>query len=206
MVSVNLLSPATVLARQRARRLRRWAVVIAAVMAVAAVPVSVDVVKTARGAALERETKPVLAKLEAVRAHHQKLVAQCHDLTAQMARADALRAKRSWAALLSAVTDHAPGEVWLTSIVTTTGGGAAAPHRPARADGGAQRENASEAVTLQGPTGIRITGYALDHEWLYEFMSALKSMGVFKRVELTQAGKEPVLQGVAVRFILECTW
>ena len=206
MVSVNLLSPATVVARQRARRLRHWAVVVSAVMAVAAVPVGIDVVKTARGAALEREMRPVLAKLEAVRAHHQTLVAQCHDLTAQIARADALRAKRSWAALLSAVTDHAPSEVWLTSIVSTRGEATAARDRPARADGGAQQKNATEAVTLQGPTGIRITGYALDHPWLYDFMTALTGMGTFEKVQLTQAGTEPVLQGVAVRFVLECTW
>ena len=59
---------------------------------------------------------------------------------------------------------------------------------------------------LDGPGAVRISGFAVDHDWLYEFITRLKDASVFERVDMLQAGKERTMQADAVRFVLVCAW
>jgi Tfp pilus assembly protein PilN len=203
MVSVNLL-PASISSKRRIkRRMRGWATVIVSVCALAAVPLAVDVSKTAGAASMEARLTPVQDRLTRARAELKSLAIECDDLAGEINRADALRGKRSWAGLLTLISAKAPDAVWLTSLSTRS-----VPQQPravSSAPSGVAAK-APESVALQGPNGIHLEGFALDHEGLYEFMSALKEARVFQRVELTSAGKEPVQNGAAVRFVLECYW
>ena len=61
-------------------------------------------------------------------------------------------------------------------------------------------------VVLEAPIRLRLEGFILDHEGLYDLMSRLKGLGIFKVVKLVRSGSEPVLQGRAVRFVLMCEW
>ena len=196
------------MARQRARRVRRWLLVVAAVTLVSGIPATLDLVNTARAAVLERQIAPVLARLTTTQNGLQNALTRHKDLSTWIAQADALRTKRSWTGLFLAVTQRMPDEVWL--IATETIDPVAEPSRRKSSASrgpttGAEPEEPL-TVMLDGPAGIRITGYALDHDWLYEFMSRLNSARLFTYVELVQAGKEPVLEGQAVRFVLECAW
>jgi hypothetical protein len=194
MISVNLLSSDALYTRRRARRVRYWTLIVVVVACLSAVPISLGVVKTAQAAALARQIGPLQMKFEDTRSEVADLVAQCEELTIQTSRADALRAKRDWASLLIAITSHTRAEVWLAEVETLA------------QNSGNPSLAGKSVVMLDGPMGVRLTGYALDHEWLYEFMGALKSTELFAQVKLTQAGKEPVLSGEAVRFVLECVW
>lgn len=205
MIGVNLLPSAVLLARRRYRRLRGWLLAVALVTAVAALPVGYDIVQATRAAALERDSGPLEARLAAVRQDLKGAAARYEHFATQIARADALRAKREWAGLLATIAVLAPDAVWLVSLETRTA--PAAVPSPVLQDG---RKSASPAgppaIVLDGPTGLRLVGYSLDHERLYEFMSELKKSELFTKVDLTQAGKEPVLEGTAVRFVLDCDW
>lgn len=203
MVSVNLLPAGIQAARRRNRRVRLWLSASIAVGIFAAMPLAVDISKTAVAASLEARLAPLEHRLDEVRASLKSVAIEREDLTGQIARADALRGKRSWSALLTLLATQAPDSVWLTALRTPTLG----PQQTSTASLAANAKNAPpQSVTLGGPSGIHLEGYALDHEALYGFMSALKDTKVFQRVELTSAGKEPVLTGTAVRFVLECYW
>ena len=201
MVSVNLLPAGIRSARRRNRRLQIWVSAVLAVMMLTAIPLALDVSKSAAAASIESRLEPLQSRLSAVRADLKKAVAEREELTAQIARADALRSKRSWSSLLALLSSVAPDTVWFTSLRTAT----VAPQRAAPQPAGGKAAQ-PQAVTLGGPGGIHLEGYALDHDALYAFMSALKDTKTFDRVDLTSAGQEPVLNGTAVRFVLECYW
>ena len=69
---------------------------------------------------------------------------------------------------------------------------------------GSQRPEAM--VVLDAPTRMRLGGFALNHDGLYDLMSTLKDSGSFSAVTLIKADVEPVLQGKAVHFVLTCEW
>lgn len=203
MVSVNLLPVGIQAAKRRNRRVRLWLSAGIAVGVVAAVPLALDISKTATAASLAARLAPLEQRLEEVRGSLKTVAIEREVLTGQIARADALRGKRSWSALLTLLATRSPDSVWLTALRTPTLG----PQQTSATSAAATAKNAQpQSVTLGGPSGIHLEGYALDHEALYGFMSALKDTKVFQRVELTSAGKEPVLTGMAVRFVLECYW
>jgi Tfp pilus assembly protein PilN len=206
MVSVNLLSPTVVLARKRARRLRRWVVTVLTTAGVASVPVAFDVIQHTSAAELARRTPPLKTRLAAAKQEIQSLSERFQDLTAQLSRADALRSKRAWAGLLAAVAGQAPEEVWLLDVESIQSSGAAALTGGSRLIAAVTAKPESNVVAIEGPRGIRITGYAMDHELLYEFMSRLKRIEIFSFVEMTNAARENVQEHTAVKFVLECTW
>jgi Tfp pilus assembly protein PilN len=204
MVSVNLLPATILIARRRNRRVRLWVTAGAMVVGLTAIPLAVDLTKTAQASSLEVRLRPLHTRLARVRGDLKAVAEQREELTTQLARADALRGKRPWADLLALISEKTPDTVWLTSLRTRLGAPLRPMEKPARTASSATAQ--VDAVVLGGPSGLHLEGYALDHESLYEFMSALKNLGVFPKVELTAAGKEPVLDGTAVRFVLECDW
>ncbi len=202
MISVNLLSAETVLSQRCSRRIRTWTATALIAAILAAVPVSLDIVNSARAAVFEGRTKPLLQESNASQAKLSTLTNQCSELATQISRADSLRRKRCWSGLLQLIGTQMPAEVWLTDIATIQ-----AESQTTYPDQTTDDKNkASQPVMLDGPQGIRLTGYSIEHEQLYEFMSSLKAMTQFGNVELEQTGTEPVLQGTAVRFVLRCDW
>ncbi len=201
MISVNLLSPTVTFRRRQKARVRVWLIVVAVVAGLSAIPLGADLIKSAQAAALRRQVEPLNANVADARNRLDKVSAECRNLTTQLARADALRAKRDWAGLLQLIAGQIPPQVWLDSLETFT---AEAPSRPTGSARNKQPKN--QNVVIPGPAGMHIVGYATDNDWLYEFMSRLKLTGAFRTVELTMAGRVPVLQGAAVRFSLTCTW
>ncbi len=184
----------------------------------ALLPVLVESRQQAHFERLKLRAGDTETKLSVVRGQVATTAQAVADLDTELARANALRTKRSWAALLRLVGACLPEEVWLTSIATD-------PPQP-RASGRIQvsRDRAGEAgkggapgngpgnaadsgvVVLEAPTKLRLEGFALDHKALYDLISGLKGSGSFSEVKLLIAGMEPVLQGRAVRFVLTCAW
>lgn len=204
MTSVNLLSPAVRFARQRARRIRRWTLILCMAGAGAAIPLAIDFVHQARAASLERRITPLEKNLADTRKKLSAASQRCEHLSVQLTRADSLRSKRSWAGLLALIAARTPEEVWLSEVQSIeaerrTQPAAAAAAKPGTGD----TEN---TVMLEGPGALRISGFAVDHDWLYEFISRLKNTQVFDRVDMLQAGKERIAQAEAVRFVLVCAW
>ena len=199
MVTVNLLPSSVLFARRKHRKRRKWLTIFAITVALTALPVGYDVLQTARAAKLERQTEPNRNRLASTRGEIRQVAERSALLATQIARADALRAKRPWSRVLRLLADLIPDEVWLTSVKSL-----AAP--PVNRQGGQAEADDDAPVLLDGPSGLEISGYALSNDWLYEFMARIKQTGLFARVEMTQAVKEPVSRGDAVRFVLKCDW
>ena len=174
-----------------------------------AVPLLYQLRQHARVVSLREQKEQQQAELASVRTELAELAQSLNDLGRRISRADALRTKRPWADLLGLIVDCMPQEVWLTSVGTDPLENAApASRRTNQATKGdpKQQAPADEIVVMAGPSRLDVTGYAVEHEHLYDFMARLKASGAFDSVELVKAGTEPVLHSRAVRFVLTCTW
>jgi Tfp pilus assembly protein PilN len=218
VIGVNLLPDNVRAARKRRRQMRGWLCVAVLAATLASAPLGWNVLRRARAASLERQLSPLHADVDRVRNRLKNLAGEQVKLSAEIDRADALRRKRRWADLLTALSAEMPRQIWLTkleSINSQPGGAApappsshghAAPAAPAPGKSAAPGDKPAPTVRLPGPVGLRLTGYALDHEWLYAFIGALKRMNVFDSIELTQADKQDLGLGEAVSFVVVCTW
>jgi Tfp pilus assembly protein PilN len=208
MIAVNLLPESVCVARLRRKRLRSWSLAILASALLAAGPVGWNMVRASRAAGLERQVRPLRGEIDAVRAKLTALTARQQQLHVDIERADALRRKRSWANLLTALAAQMPDEVWLTALESTNPVREASTVKvvPTAPAGEASTGKPQARVRLAGPTGLRLAGFALDHETMYAVIGMLKRLEIFETVELTQADKQPVGEGEAVAFVLVCTW
>jgi len=204
MIAINLVPPEILTARRRLRRIRGWTVICAIVAAGSAVPVVVNLQRQARVTALNRGKEALTEELSTTRKALAELTHSLAVLNDRIDRAEALRTKRPWAALMSAITRMMPDEVWLTSFDTgAPAGGAAVAERSPSPNSAPER---GAVVVMDGATRLVLAGYAVGHDELYEFMARLKESGMFSHVELVKAGKEPVLRSQAVHFELTCSW
>lgn len=198
MPSVNLLPPSVRFARKRNRRIRRWAGAVAVATVLAAIPVSINVVQTARAAKVQERIQPVVSRLESARKKMRRLRDACNRLQLQIERATALRTKRPWGDLLEALASTMPDEIWFTEIESY-----AAEIDPLESP---ETEQESDVTKLPGPTAVRIRGYALDYKWIYKWVDGLKELSIFKSIDIAETVSEPLYQSDAVRFTLECEW
>ncbi len=207
MIGVNLIPQAVLAARNRRRRIRQWLVVTAVVAGVSVVPVVLELRQQARLATLLERKEQDEIRLRAARTEQAELTRSLAYLNERIERADTLRAKRPWAALLSLIVQQMPEEVWLTSLKTGTTNAAPAGRAAGFGPRGAAVGPGQQAVVvMDGPRRIDLQGCAVEHEHLYDFMTRLKQSGAFTSVELVKAGREPVLRSRAVRFELSCSW
>ena len=215
MISVNLI-PSEVLIRHAVkRRTWRWAVACVLLAGAALVPVVIEARQQAQVERLKLKLMDTEGQVSGLRGQLSATAQTVLDLDAELARAHALRTKRSWSGLLALLSACLPQEVWLTSVATDPpqpkASGAPSPRsRVKTGDPGAGAQDSGPAtrtvVVLEAPTKLRLDGFALNHERLYDLMSGLKESGSFSVVKLVSAGVEPVLQGRAVRFVLSCEW
>lgn len=204
MIGVNLIPPELLAARRRTRRIRLWAGVVAAVGAIAVVPIGWQVNRRARIADLDRAKNALVAEANSVQGELDQVTQALSDLNERIERAAALKTKRPWASLLTMITQAMPEELWLFSIQTTHDTTRAAAELPDPS--GQDQAQEPVVVVMGGATRMDLQGFAVDHERLYDFMSRLKDSQAFTRVDLVKANKEPVLWSQAVRFELICIW
>jgi Tfp pilus assembly protein PilN len=205
MVSTNLLPPSLVRQRAVRRRMRAWGGVVACALGAIAVPVVMH--QTARA-----QERSLLARRDAIDGHRSSLqrelaqgIRSIQSLQTQLARADALRSKRPWSALFGMISACMPEGTWLT-LLATDAPGPSPTRTAARVGKAAEPDDSDKTVRMEGATGLTLQGFAVDHGDLYAFMSRLKATNLFADVELIRSGREPVLDGQAVRFELRCTW
>lgn len=209
MIRINLIAESELLARQRARRFRRWTVVVIVAAVTAAFPVGVELSHQQKLLALQAERRDVAEKITSTTTALNAAILEVAQLKSHIARADALRSKRSWSRLLALISRAVPDDMWLISLATDP----PAPrsgHRSRSAKKSAASKSAEstepKVVIIEAPRALVLEGYTLQHHALYEFMSRLKGTKVFNDVELTTATEEPVFASKAIRFKLLCRW
>lgn len=212
MIGINLINPAILQSRQRIRHAHGWAVGIIVLAAVSSVPLGLELTHEQHLRDLRQRQQSLQTALTADRARLQKVAEETRSLESQINRSEALRTKRPWYSLLAMVSQSLTPEIWLTSAATEP----AAPVRgdldliPKDADAppkdGKSPQPPARAVTLEAPRALAFEGYALEHRFLYEFMTHLKTTDLFTDVTLIKANQEPVLGFAAIQFRLLCKW
>ena len=209
MIGVNLIPDSVVRSHRRSRRIRHWIVVGAVAAGLVVVPVGWQLRREAKAAELSNQKHSRDSELAAVKADLAEINRFINHLDERIDRANALRTKRSWAGLLLLLVDCMPERVWLASLATegprvgmSSRGAAASKNALPLAPGHA----GPVVTTLDGARSLKLAGYAVEHETLYDFMDRLKQSQAFRHIELLKAEKEPVLWSEAVRFELTCEW
>lgn len=205
MVSINLLPPSLMRKRVVRRRVRTWSVLVACALGAGAIPVVMYQSARAQEDSLRARRESVDGDRSSLQRELAQWTRSIQSLHTQLARADALRSKRSWSTLLGMIGSCMPEGTWLTSLATDSPGAIKA--RPGAKTGSTEKaENGDAAVRMEGATSLTLQGFAVDLDDLYAFMSRLKATNLFSEVALIRSGREPVLAGQAVRFELQCTW
>jgi len=207
MVGINLIPEPVQLAQLRRWRLKRWATAILVSLMALALPLGLDWMQQAEAARLRTEDESLRAQLTAIRSQLRSTSAGADEALLQLGRADALRSKRCWSGMLAMIGRRMPAGCWLTSISTDPAApeGAAAPQRRA-ASRPATPKAPPEAVVIDAPRKLSLSGYATTASDPHTFVARLKEMGIFTNVELQRVATEPVLNDSYFRFELYCEW
>lgn len=205
---MNLIPKQLQLSRARSRRIKAWALPIAAAAMVLVVPVVIDKYRSVEAGRLRAENIQLQRQITGQRAELTDVTAQAHQALVQLQRAEALRSKRAWSAVLALVARRIPPGCWLTSIASDPAApGQAGARSPTRRSRILEREQESvSSVTIDAPRKLRITGYATDAAEPHQFVTRLKQTAVFAYVGLEASHREPVLGGSYFRFELTCEW
>jgi Tfp pilus assembly protein PilN len=205
MIGVNLIPSSVLTARQRSRRIRRWAAVILVIAIASATPVLYQVRQHVRIASMQEGKQQQEARLASTRAELVNVNRSLAELNRRIERTNALRTKRSWTGLLALIVECMPQEIWLTSLSTDAPtAGRKARSRPQEAPESETDE--TKVVVMAGARRLDLDGYATELEHLYDFITRLKASGVFAKVELVKADAEPTFRTKAVHFELTCGW
>jgi Tfp pilus assembly protein PilN len=205
MVGVNLIPVSVRLSQVRRRHVRRWAVSVAVGVALVGVSLGMDWLRRAEAAGLCADNERLQSELEAIRADLKSVSAQAAETLLRIERAKALRSKRAWSGMIAMIASCMPPQSWLTSIATDP---ATPPAGTGRSQdrGKTEAEKGQQAVTIDAPRRLRISGYAPDAADPHEFVTKLKATELFTVVALEQSQREPVSDGWYIRFELVCEW
>ena len=204
---VNFLPRAYQLRCRRARRVWRWLVVCAAILA--GQGLSAHFLRIMASDVRESRRRLVLMEknVQEMNAQLARLGAQQRDLARRVQLVDRLGRKHRWSEVLDELVGHLPSTVMLTDLQTDPPKGPAAQtvtgteaRRQGARPGEGQRSGAGVA------TGLLISGVATDHESIALFMRALNAEEQWGRCQLEATSRKPFMDGEAVNFTIRMRW
>lgn len=216
MASVNLIPKTILLQRLHKRRLRFWGISFAISAMTAIVPLARELTANYQ---LSSQRQAMDAASEALQASKQKRDESVNKLSAlkrEIARAEKLRFKRSWASLLTVVSRELPDGAWIISFATeparptVTGSHLSPLARQRLISSRNAAENAEEdysgLIGKGGPSKLLVEGQALGIEEIFVFVAAVHGLGIFENAVLKSVD-EGELEGLPINhFKLECEW
>ena len=206
MIGVNLIPWSVQVAQRRRLHIQRWAAAALIAGALLCVPAMFDRVRQAEASELGLHNQRLQVQLADLRRDVRSISARAEQAQLQIKRAEALRSKRSWSALIALIGQCTSDGSWLTSIATDP---PTAPHGGSRTSarpGSNEKSGGSTSIVIEAPRRLRISGYATDAVEPLTFVTNLKSAGVFRDVILESTRREPVLDGSYFRFSVVCDW
>ncbi len=215
MPSVNLIPLELLLKRQKIRRIRLWLMIGGATWVLASVPV-VRELSAAYQLSSQRAAVDIIAEqLENAHRRRRQSAERLKLLRQEVARAEKLRYKRLWTAMISVIAESIPEGVWLTRLSTDppqpqVDPGARSPlsHRRTK---GSDPQAVSDAgydtlIGKAGPRRLLLEGRALGLEDIYAFVDALNALDIFENASI-RAVRSDVSEGIKVTyFTMECEW
>jgi len=202
---LNLI-PESVRHRQRRRaRIRTWGAILAVATMALAVPAAWDWSRQAKADRLLARATELNNTRSMMRIEWESVKAEVRSTRAQIERADALRSKRAWSAMLALIAREVPPHVWLTSVATDPAQPAKQAPTTAPATTADPKQSAA-GITIDAPGKINIQGFAPRAEEPITLVQNLKSSGAFRTVVLKRTFLEPVDDGSYFRFDIDCEW
>ena len=125
-------------------------------------------------------------------------------LSQQVTLATELRTTHHWSRLLALLGNATPDRVILAGISTDPPRWVQAREQPAKPGSGHKADESTETKPLI--KGIVISGFAIDHDDLAAFMSALQAAEAFASIDLKDFRRDAFLSQEAVAFELRCQW
>ena len=205
MVRINLIPRAVRHAQQQRRHLKGWAAIASLSLTVALICLTLDWFEHARAVELHRQHDDLQVRLSVTGAELKEVAAEGDALFSQITRAKALQSKRAWSSMFTLIASCMPADGWLVSVATDPATPASSQAR-SRKDEKATEPPTQRAITIDAPRKLRIVGYAADAAQPHEIVTRLKESGIFARVSLEQAQREPMLDGSYYRFNMVCEW
>jgi len=200
----NLLPAAYELRYQRRRRLRRW---VAAGVVVMALQLPALVVLRQLGTQArtlqqglleaERQREVLEGKLSALKAGQT-------EVDQQIRLADRLARKHRWSELFTGMSACLPPTAVLTKLESDPpqAGTSSTPVLRVRSNNTEAPGPESQAVAQ----GMVITGVAVDHETVAEFLRNLNGQRLAGRCSLESTMRQPYLSGEGVAFTIRTKW
>lgn len=206
MNDINLIPMPLRMARARRRRIKGWSVCVVAAVLILCIPILFDQYRRVEAAQLATRNGKLVQALTGLRQQLAALTVESDRSHLQLQRAEALRSKRAWSAMIATIARSMPGGCWLTSITTD----------PSSPNGGGRRRSPRAAVsktpgsesitTIEAPQRLKIVGYASDASEPHQFVTNIKMTNVFSRVSLQNSRREMKGDASYFRFDLECEW
>lgn len=211
MIGVNLIPEPVVWGQKRRRRLRGWMIAGATALFASAIPIGLEGWRRTQAEELREQRAEVEREVDVLGKELAQLTADVGESFLQIQRAKALRAKRSWSAMLTMVASTMPSGCWLTLLATVPEAPSGTPPRNSPASpepNGAigKKKETKGTITIEVPRALRLVGYASEADEPINFVTNLKNAGAFERVDLERSVREPVDDGSYFRFEIVCEW
>ena len=210
MRRVNLLPAYRIRARERGARARRWVGACAACGAlVVAALVGARAVRGDEDRRLAAETQRLTREVATLERAHAALVPQAAEAQADLDANLSITAQPDWSLLLAMVSLSLDEEVVLNAcelevaapLAAAPSVAAPAPAAPAR--GGKPPPAAAAPRPEVGPV-LRVGGFGRSQGSVAQFALRLEQTGLFDRVSMMKANREPFLAGEATAFRIDC--
>lgn len=214
MSSINLIPLAVRQAQARREHLIRWTVAGLVSAALAAIPYSVTLARQTQAAEARRQLEALEDEASTIRSQLRLETARTEEALSELERSKALRAKRSWSAMVALIAASLPQDAWLLSVATDPEAPSAAPPRPTaeapKPLAGTAPKRVPETVVIEAPQKMRLVGNAGSDTAPLILVGRLMESKVFSHVALEKTTRAPAPSGnteeVVYQFEIVCEW
>jgi Tfp pilus assembly protein PilN len=203
-VRINLLPESY---RQHRRRSTRFRIMMIGGVALLAAELCVGLTLHLRTAKTRELLDEAQKTNDAAETANKRLTVPAREaarLGEQVTLATELRTTHYWSRLLAMLGDATPDRVILAGIATDPPRWSKVREKVPERGSGPKTDKSAEAKPLI--KGIVINGFAVDHDDLAKFMSALQAAEAFASIDLKDFRRDTVLSQEAVAFELRCQW
>lgn len=215
MPSVNLIPAEYLLRRRKQGRIRMWLIAGGVAWIFATIPVVREFSAEFQLSTQRAAAATISEQVRTARSRRGESATRLKLLHQEIARAQKLRYKRLWTAMISIIAEAVPDRVWLTRLATdpkepaVTSGvtSVLSRHRSHEASGVAASSVGYERlIGKSGPRRLILQGQALGLEDIYGFVDALNDLQIFENASIRSVRGDQN-EGIPVtRFTLECEW
>lgn len=205
-VQVNLLPESYRKARRHEKWFRRGVAVWVAIMAIELCGGLVLYLRAGEKRDLLAATNEARGEIESLK---QELVATTHQATMiqrNIILAERLRACHRWSRLLALLAQSAPEGVVLSAIATNPPKWTRTKPRAELVKKTKGKSGQPEPAAKPPIKGAVLSGYAVDHEGLSQFLSALHAAELFDAVDLQRMRRDQLQGQEAIAFELQGSW